>query len=78
LGRSVPEDAGGVFVDLGEQVLEVGRSVDEVVAVELEVAVSPVQGPGVGGGGVAQAGDREAAPLWSVIFTPRRTSFEDR
>ena len=40
-----PEDAGGVAVELGEQVLDSVRRCVWVVDVEAEVAVAPVEGP---------------------------------
>lgn len=79
-GRSrwlAPEDAGGVFVDFGEQVGDAGRGVEQVVAVESLVAVTPVEGPGFGGGGVAQSGDREADPVRAEVFTPGRAMLGD-
>ena len=44
---------------------------------ELEVLVSPIQRPSVAGLRVAQACDREAAPVRAVLGSPRRAAFED-
>src|SRR3954453_13682256 len=61
--RSAPEDAGGVAIDFCEEVFDAVRRSNEVVEVEAQVAVSPVQGPRLAGGGVAKSGDGEAGPL---------------
>jgi Transcriptional regulator SbtR-like, C-terminal domain len=54
-----PEDAGGVPVELGEQVVDLTRWRQQVVAVEAEIAVAVIQGPRLVGDGVAQACDRK-------------------
>lgn len=45
---------------------------------EAEIAVAPVQGPRFVGGGVAQAGDREAGPFRPEVLAPRGTALDDR
>jgi hypothetical protein len=40
-----PEDAGGVAVDLVEEIQDVGGGLGKVVLVEPEVPVAPVQRP---------------------------------
>jgi hypothetical protein len=61
-GRSAPEDAGGVFVDLVEELLG-GAGLDVVVAVPAAVAVGPVERPEVAVGVVAELGDGDAGRL---------------
>ena len=53
-------------------VLDLGAGVEWLVAVVFEVVVAPIQGPKPGGPGVAHTGDREAGPVGSDIFAPRR------
>src|SRR3954470_1072590 len=76
--RSAPEDAGGVALDFCEEVFDAVRRSNEVVEVEAQVAVSPVQGPRLAGGGVAKSGDGEAGPLRSEVLPPGLASFDDR
>jgi len=56
----------------------VSARTDQVVLMEPEVPVTPVQGPLVAGLGVAETRDREPRPLRSKIAPPRRAAFEDR
>ena len=76
--ESAPEDAGGVAVDFVEQVADAVRRFERLVDVESEVAVAPVQGPGLVGGGVAQARDREAGPFRPEVRAPGSAPFDDR
>src|SRR5258707_5394753 len=73
-----PEYAGGVAVDLVEQGVDAVRRREQVVDVESEVAVAPVQGPGLAGGGVAQARDREAGPFRPGVLAPGSAPLDDR
>jgi len=74
-GRSAPEDAGWVVVDLVKDVVD-GAGVKIVVAMPAAVAVGPVQGPGVGVGVVAELGDGETGPVGEVGM-PRGPAVED-
>ncbi|MDQ1376945.1 MAG: hypothetical protein QOE15_1118 [Acidimicrobiaceae bacterium] len=51
---------------------------DEIVQVEAEVPVSPVQRPLVLGLGVAQPCDGESGPVGPEIRPPRRPAVQDR
>ena len=75
---SAPEDAGGVAVDLVEEVLGIGGATGHVVLVEREVPVSPVDRPSVAGVRVVQLRDREPCPVWSVLGPPWWTALQDR
>ena len=44
---------------------------------EAEIAVAPVQGPRLVGGGVAQAGDRKAGPFRPEVLAPGGAPFDD-
>jgi len=46
--------------------------------VEAKVAVAPVQGPGLVGGGVTQAGDRKGGPFGPEVLAPGGTPLDDR
>src|SRR4051812_15885393 len=76
--RSAPEDAGGVAVDLGEQVVDGGGRGKPGVGVEALMPVGPIQRPGLVCGVVAQAGDCGAAPVRREVLAPWRASFHDR
>lgn len=76
--RLAPEDEGRVAIDLGEQVRDVRRGRDQLILVELRVAVGPVQGPLVAGLGVAQTRHRGTDPVGTQLRFPRRTTLEDR
>lgn len=76
--RSAPEDCSWIAVDLGEEAPYVSAGTDQVVLMETEVPVTPVQGPLIAGLGVAETCDREPRPLRSETVPPRRTAFEDR
>jgi hypothetical protein len=43
--RLSPEDRRGIAIDLIEKGVDVGRGLDEIVSVELGVAIRPVQSP---------------------------------
>ncbi len=73
-----PEDAGWVAVDLAGQVVDAVRGYKQVVDMESEVAVAPVQGPGLVGGGVAQARDRKAGPFRPGVLVPGSVPLDDR
>lgn len=73
-----PEVAGGVAADLFEQIVDVTRRGAQLVDVEPEVAVAPVRGPGLAGGGVTHTSDREAGPFRPVIFAPGSPPLDDR
>ena len=72
-----PEDAGGVRVDLDEQLVDVRCRLDEVVVVEPEVAVAVVEGPLVAGLGVTEAAYRQAGPVGADIVVPRGSAFHN-
>ncbi len=76
--RLAPEDARGVTVDLIEQVVGAVRRREQVVDVESDVTVAPVQGPGLVGGGVAQARDREGGPFRPGVPGPGSAPLDDR
>jgi hypothetical protein len=73
-----PEDAGGVTVYFDEEVFDVDARGDEVVEVEAEVSVSPVQRPLVLGFGVAQPSDGESGPVGPEVRPPWRPALQDR
>lgn len=72
-----PEDAGGVFVDLGEELVEPWGGLDHVVAMPAAVAVRAVEPPEVVGRLIAQLGDGLARPIGSEIGLPGRSALED-
>lgn len=74
--RSAPEDAGWVAIDLGQQVVDMWGW-QPVVDVEPEVAVAPVQRPGLRCLRVPQAGDGEAGPVRPRVVLPGRAAFDD-
>ena len=76
LGLS-PEDAGGVAVDLGEEVFDLVRGTQWLVEVEAKIAVAPVQGPRLVGGDVAQTGDRKARPFRPEVLAPGGAPLDD-
>jgi len=78
LGRLSPEDRGGVAVDLRQEVVEVGGWFELVVAVEAEIAVTPVQRPHPGGLRVAEPGDGEPCPFRAGVLAPGRAALDDR
>jgi hypothetical protein len=49
-----------------------------VVAVEAEVAITPIQRPRLVCLGVAEPGDGEPCPIWAGAFAPRRPALHDR
>ncbi len=76
VGHNVyPEDAGGIFVDLAEELLD-RSGIDEVVRVPEAMAVRPKQGPPGGCGVVAELPNGKSRPLRPLLI-PRRTTFED-
>src|SRR2546430_16748700 len=73
-----PEDRGGVAVDLGQEIVDVRRWLELVVAVEAEIAVAPVQRPRLGRLGVAEPGDGEPCPFRADALAPGRPALDDR
>src|SRR2546430_8746969 len=73
-----PEDRGGVAVDLGQEIVDVRRWLELVVAVEAEIAVAPVQRPRLGGLRVAEPGDGESCPFRADALAPRWPALDDR
>jgi hypothetical protein len=69
---------GGVAVDLVEEVLNVGAGIGQVVLVELEVPVSPVQRPLAAGTSCSGAARSAPGPGRSVLGLPWRTAFQAR
>lgn len=62
---------------LGQHVLDVEAGLDQIVLVEVEVAVAPAQRPLLAGFRVAQACDRGRCPLRPVVRTPGRTALQN-
>ncbi len=75
---SQPEDARRSAVDLVDQLAHFHGRFDAVVAVEAQVAVSPVERPRPRGLGVAQPGDRQATPLRTEVGPLRRSALDNR
>src|SRR5450756_2584476 len=74
---SAPEDARRVAVNFGQQLVDVRGRRDEVVLLEAQVAVAPVQRPRAAGLRIAQSRDREAGPLGAQVFTPGSAPLDD-
>src|SRR5664279_3458008 len=74
---SAPEDASRVAVNFGQQLVDVRGRCNEVVLLEAQVAVAPVQRPRASGLRIAQSRDREAGPLGAQVFTPGSAPLDD-
>ena len=72
-----PEDPGAVELDLLDELIEVWGRSGEVVFVELQVPVAPVERPLRAGLRVTEAADREPSPLGTNALSPRRSTLED-
>ena len=75
-GGLPPEDAGRVALDFVNEFFDAGCRLDEVVLVELQVAVAPVQRPLIADLRIAEAADREPGPLRAEVLPPRRPTFK--
>ena len=71
-----PEDRSRIVVDLVQQVDDVGRRLELVIAVGAEITVAPVQRPG--GLRVAEPGDGEPCPFRAGVLAPGRAALDDR
>src|SRR6266498_1662787 len=72
---SAPEGAGGVAIDLGEEVVQARRGFQGWVAEPAAVAIGPVQGPAAVV--VAKLCDLQPTPLRSEVLAPGRPPLDD-
>lgn len=72
-----PENVRRIGFDRGEENLDVRGGWGSVVAMELEVAIPPVQRPQPRSLGVPEAGDRQPGPLRTGLLPPRGAPLDD-
>src|SRR6266508_961668 len=76
MAGSAPEGAGGVAIDLGQQVVQARRGVQVWVGEPAAVAVGPVQRPAAVV--IAKLCDLPPAPFGSEVVAPGRPPLDDR
>jgi hypothetical protein len=75
---STPEETAVVVLDVIDELVEVWGRRGEVVLVELEVLITPVERPLSPNLRVPKSTDREPSPLRAEVGAPPRPTFEQR